>query len=230
MSYSFPKGQANGTEIELANGVTYKYNSQKNTWAVQSVGDSDVFMLKTGGTFTGPVTHTDDFTIQGHKGDDVLVHTSRFNSIKYYGDKSSDQNLATLYDLKKQKEYIDKAVEGITIGSGKKFSGVNVMPSSNSYFATDAAQPKDVKKIYYHPDFLESYIDGPGKRFRRGGWIDLHETSGLRKTLGMYFVYSINTAENGWRYLSVHGMSTVNQNLITNTNYGIDISCSFDDA
>jgi len=229
MSYAFPKGPADGTEIELANGVTYKYNSEKNTWAVQSVGDSDVFMPKTGGTFTGPVTHTDDITIQGDNGDDVLVHISRFNSIKYYGDKSSDQNLATLYDLKQQKEYIDKAVEGNTVGAGRKFSGVNVMPSNSNYFATDAAQPGDVKKIYMHPDFLESYIDGPGKRFRRGGWIDIHEASGYRKTWGMYFVYSINTDSNGWRYFDVHGTSPVNFNLIAGQNYGIDISCSFDD-
>ena len=171
MSYSFPKDQANGTEIELSNGVTYKYDSIKNTWGVESV-------------------------------EGQLLN----------------------------KAYIDKAVEGNTVGAGRKFSGVNVMPSNSNYFATDAAQPGDVKKIYMHPDFLESYIDGPGKRFRRGGWIDIHEASGYRKTWGMYFVYSINTDSNGWRYFDVHGTSPVNFNLIAGQNYGIDISCSFDDA
>jgi len=170
MSYSFPKGQPNGTEIELSNGVTYKYDSIKNTWGVESV-------------------------------EGQLLN----------------------------KAYIDNAVSGNAVGAGRKFSGVNVMPSSSNYFATDAVQPKDVKKIWLHPDFLETYIEGPGKRFKRGGWIALNETSGLRRTWGMYFVYSINTDSNGWRYFDVHGMSTVNNNLIVGTNYGLSIACSFND-
>ena len=168
MSYAFPKGQPNGTEIELSNGVTYKYDAIKNTWGVQGV-------------------------------EGQLIN----------------------------KKYIDTAVGGSTVGAGRKFSGVNVMPSSSNYFATDAAQPKDVKKIWMHDDFLNQYIEGPGKKFKSGGWIDIHEVDGIRRTLGMYFVYNLAKDSNGHRYFTVHGMSTVNNNLIVGTNYGMSFACSF---
>jgi len=128
------------------------------------------------------------------------------------------------------KEYVDEAVAGNTVGAGRRFSGVNVMPSSSNYFSTDSAQPGSVKKIYMHPDFLASYIEGPGKRFKRGGWIDIHDADGAdgpNTTLGMYFVYSLTKDSNGNPYFSVHGMSTVNRNLIVGTNYGMSFACSF---
>ena len=37
MSYAFPKDQPDGTEIELANGVIYKYSEAKNRWSVKDV-------------------------------------------------------------------------------------------------------------------------------------------------------------------------------------------------
>ena len=169
MSYSFPKDQANGTEIQLSNGVTYKYNALKKTWGVEDVAG--------GGSVS--------------------------------------------------KLYIDTAVAGSTVGAGRKFSGVNVMPSSSNYFATDAAQPKDVKKIWMHDDFLTTYIEGPGKSFKGGGWIDIHDVGDSRETLGMYFVYNLATDSNGRRYFTVHGMSTTNRNLIVGYNYGMSFACSF---
>jgi hypothetical protein len=37
MSYSFPKGEADGFEVTLSNGVTYRYNKDNNLWQVASV-------------------------------------------------------------------------------------------------------------------------------------------------------------------------------------------------
>ena len=170
MSYAFPKGQPNGTEIELSNGVTYKYDAIKNTWGVEGV-------------------------------DGQLIN----------------------------KTYIDRAVGGSTVGAGRTFQGYSGQyPTSSNYFTTDAAQPGNVKKIWMHDDFLNQYIEGPGKKFKGGGWIDIHDVGDSRETLGMYFVYNLATDSNGHRYFTVHGMSTVNNNLIVGTNYGMSFACSFD--
>ena len=172
MGYAFPKNSANGTEITLENGVTYKYDSIKNTWGVQGV-------------------------------ESQLIN----------------------------KAYIDTAVGGNAVGAGRTFQGyAGQYPTNSNYFTTDAAQPKDVKKIWMHDDFLNMWIEGPGKTFKRGGWIDIHEVSGIRRTLGMYFVYNIAKDSNGHRYFTVHGMSTVNNNLIVGTNYGLDFACSFNSS
>jgi len=168
VSYAFPKKQPNGTEITLENGVTYKYDSIKNTWGVQGV-------------------------------EGQLIN----------------------------KEYIDTAVGGNAVGAGRKFSGVNVMPSSSNYFATDSAQPGNVKKIWMHKEFLETWIEGPGKKFKRGGWINIHDASSPQQTLGMYFVYSLVNPSDGHKYFAVHGMGPTNRNLIVNTNYGMSFACSF---
>ena len=37
MSYSLPKGEADGFEVTLSNGVTYRYNKDNNLWQVASV-------------------------------------------------------------------------------------------------------------------------------------------------------------------------------------------------
>ena len=42
MSYSFPTNQPDGTEVTLANGVTYKYDQANERWLVKSVHDDGV--------------------------------------------------------------------------------------------------------------------------------------------------------------------------------------------
>lgn len=42
MSYSFPTNQPDGTEVTLANGVTYKYDLANDRWLVKSVHDDGV--------------------------------------------------------------------------------------------------------------------------------------------------------------------------------------------
>ena len=42
MSYSFPTDQPDGTEVTLANGVTYKYDQANDRWLVKSVSDDGV--------------------------------------------------------------------------------------------------------------------------------------------------------------------------------------------
>ena len=128
------------------------------------------------------------------------------------------------------KEYVDKAVEGHFQAAGRKFQGVvpnSGYPTGESYFVTDNAQPARVTKLYMHPDFTDRYFDGPDKTFRTGGWIYIYDVSGNKETMGMYLIISLNTDSNGYKYLSVHGMGA-NRNLITGTNYGIGIACSFD--
>ena len=49
MSYAFPKDQPDGTEVELANGVTYKYSEAKNRWAVAGVNNDQIIKMITGG-------------------------------------------------------------------------------------------------------------------------------------------------------------------------------------
>ena len=67
MSYSFPKNQKDGTEIELANGVTYIYNDLKKTWEVLSSGfepAEELFTLSSAGNnfFWDPYVNTNQFT------------------------------------------------------------------------------------------------------------------------------------------------------------------------
>ena len=68
MSYSFPKGETDGFEVTLSNGVTYRYNKSDNLWQVASVagdGASKDYVSKTGGdSMEGP------FTINGQQGMD----------------------------------------------------------------------------------------------------------------------------------------------------------------
>ena len=42
MSYSFPLNQPDGTEVTLANGVTYQYDKANDRWLVKSVPGGDV--------------------------------------------------------------------------------------------------------------------------------------------------------------------------------------------
>lgn len=67
MSYSFPKNQEDGTEIELENGATYRYNAAKKTWEVISAGvvsTNDLFTLSSAGNnyFWDPYVNTNQFT------------------------------------------------------------------------------------------------------------------------------------------------------------------------
>ena len=68
MSYSFPKNQANGTEIELENGVTYVYNSAKKSWEILSPEpeelSSTLFTLSSAGNnfFWDPYVNTNQFS------------------------------------------------------------------------------------------------------------------------------------------------------------------------
>lgn len=67
MSYSFPKNQEDGTEIELENGVTYRYNSVKKTWEILSVGIEPVeglYTLSSAGNnfFWDPYVNTNQFS------------------------------------------------------------------------------------------------------------------------------------------------------------------------
>lgn len=78
MSYTFPKNQEDGTEIELDNGVTYVYDASKKSWEVLSTGvetaSSETFTISSAGNnflfynstsnppptnmFTAPITST----------------------------------------------------------------------------------------------------------------------------------------------------------------------------
>ena len=68
MSYTFPKNQENGTEIELENGVTYVYNSAKKSWEITSPEPEEssggLFTLSSAGNnfFWGSVPGTNQFT------------------------------------------------------------------------------------------------------------------------------------------------------------------------
>ena len=67
MSYSFPKNQKDGTEIELANGVTYIYNDLKKTWDVLSSGfepAEELFTLSSAGNtfYWDPFPNTNQFS------------------------------------------------------------------------------------------------------------------------------------------------------------------------
>ena len=127
------------------------------------------------------------------------------------------------------KEYVDQVGVGSSVSAGRTFQGAlpnSGYPTSYNNFVTNSGYPAYVNQIYLHPDFIETHIDGPGKTFRSGGWIYIYDVSGNKETMGMYLIISLNTDSNGYKYLSVHGMGA-NRNLITGTNYGIGIACSF---
>ena len=42
MSYSFPLNQPDGTEVTLANGVTYRFDQANDRWLVKSVHDDSI--------------------------------------------------------------------------------------------------------------------------------------------------------------------------------------------
>ena len=42
MSYSFPLNQPDGTQVTLANGVTYQYDQANDRWLVRSVQNDQV--------------------------------------------------------------------------------------------------------------------------------------------------------------------------------------------
>ena len=42
MSYSFPLNQPDGTEVTLANGVTYQFDAANDRWLVKSVHDDSI--------------------------------------------------------------------------------------------------------------------------------------------------------------------------------------------
>ena len=67
MSYSFPKNQEDGTEIELENGATYIYNAAKKSWEVISAGvalTNDLFTLSSAGNtfYWDPYPNTNQFS------------------------------------------------------------------------------------------------------------------------------------------------------------------------
>ena len=172
MSYAFPKDQPDGTEVELANGVTYRYSEPKNRWGVMSVA-SDL----------------------------------------------PDINLVT-------KDYVDEAAKGVRVSAGRTFQGYSGYPTSTSNFTTNSAQPGSVKKIYMHRDYMEAHFQGPGKTFKHGGAIDIHDAS-TQEVIGMYFAYRLIDNGGSDIYFSVHGLSTTSRNLIAGTNYGMSFACSF---
>jgi len=55
MAISFPSSPSNG-DTYLYNGVTYVYNATTDQWIVESTGSSELYVLKTGDTMTGPFT------------------------------------------------------------------------------------------------------------------------------------------------------------------------------
>ena len=169
MSYAFPKDQPDGTEVELSNGVIYKYSDAKNRWAVKSI-----------------VPDIDHVT----------------------------------------KSYVINAVKGHLVSAGRTFQGYSGFPTSTSKFTTDNAQPGMVTKIYMHRDYMEQHFQGPGKTFKHGGAIDIHDAS-TQEVIGMYFAYRLIDNGGSDIYFSVHGLSTTSRNLIAGTNYGMSFACSF---
>lgn len=170
MSYAFPKDQPDGTEVELSNGVTYRYSEAKNRWSVKSI-----------------LPDADQVT----------------------------------------KSYVTNAIKGHLVSAGRTFQGYSGYPTSESKFTTNSARPGSVTKIYMHRDFMTRHFQGPGRTFKYGGAIDIHD-AGTQETLGMYFAYRLIDNGGSDIYFDVHGLSTTNSNLISGTNYGMTFAVSFD--
>jgi len=122
------------------------------------------------------------------------------------------------------KGYVDTAVSGANVSAGRSWQGVNRRPDSSTKFCTDATQPKNVKKIWMHRDFIEQYIQGPNRTFRAGGMITIDKDG---EVLGMYVVYQLVDQGDKEIYFAVKGISTTNYNFISNQNYGVTLYCAF---
>lgn len=122
------------------------------------------------------------------------------------------------------KGYVDTAVSGANVSAGRSWQGVNRRPDSSTKFCTDATQPKNVKKIWMHRDFIEQYIQGPTRTFRAGGMITIDKDG---EVLGMYVVYQLVDQGDKEIYFAVKGISTTNYNFISNQNYGVTLYCAF---
>ena len=171
-------------------------------------GDASAFVRKSGDNMEGQLD------MEGQAGKNKIINLAT---------PTADYHAAN-------KEYVDQVGVGSSVSAGRTFQGAlpnSGYPTSYNNFVTNSGYPAYVNQIYLHPDFIETHIDGPGKTFRSGGWIYIYDVSGNKETMGMYLIISLNTDSNGYKYLSVHGMGA-NRNLITGTNYGIGIACSFD--
>jgi hypothetical protein len=100
VSYSFPKNQQNGTEVELENGVIYVYNSTKKSWEITSPEPEEssggLFTLSSAGNnfFWDPYVNTNQFTTA-----EMSIATN--NLWHLYAEMSiATNNLWHLYNLK----------------------------------------------------------------------------------------------------------------------------------
>ena len=182
MSYAFPKDQPDGTEVELANGVTYKYSEAKNRWAVASINNdlAEMYVSKISGTQQN-------------------MNAALSAKYVYAQDSNLDNGM-------QGKGKIIKMVTGGLIAANFGFERPYGQPSSRTKFTTNNTDPRRISKLYLHRDFMEDFIIKDGYVFKEGGVISIQDTSA--NNVGFYHCISIIDNGGSDIYLSVAGTGT----------------------
>ena len=182
MSYAFPKDQPDGTEVELANGVTYRYSQAKNRWAVADVANNfeELYVSK----------------IASAQQDMNAPLSAKF---VYAGDSQKSNGM-------QGRGKIIKMVTGGLIAANFAFERHYGQPSSRTKFTTNNTDPRRISKLYLHRDFMEDFIIKDGYVFKEGGVISIQDTSA--NNVGFYHCISIIDNGGSDIYLSVAGTGT----------------------
>ena len=155
MSYSFPKGEADGFEVTLSNGVTYRYSKGNNLWQVASVegagagnGSPKDYVPITGGEFVGPIfgpsvtditeEHEESLVREPYPHDTTDCPEGELRVHSVYADDKPEggaQNKMKLNVRKDASQYCDQ--EGIEYVLTQPNGKLQVWVCKNSGFATE---------------------------------------------------------------------------------------------
>ena len=153
--YIFPKGEADGFEVTLANGVTYRYDKANNLWQVASVegagagnGSPKDYVPITGGEFVGPIfgpsvtditeEHEESLVREPYPHDTTDCPEGELRVHSVYADDKPEggaQNKMKLNVRKDASQYCDQ--EGIEYVLTQPNGKLQVWVCKNSGFATE---------------------------------------------------------------------------------------------
>lgn len=200
MSYAFPKNQPDGTEVELANGVTYKYSQAKNRWAVADVANNfeELYVSKISGTQQD-------------------MNAALKANYVYAKDSGRDDGM-------QGRKKIISMIKGGMVSTYHSFEKHYGQPSSTAKFTTNNTDPRRISKLYLGRGFMDNYILKSNYVFRDGGVISIQDTSS--NNVGFY--HCVEVVDNGGSdvYFSVAGTGT-SSGFTVGAQYKIRVAVTF---
>ena len=200
MSYAFPKDQPDGAEVELANGVKYKYSLAKNRWSVASINTNliDMYVSKI-------ATAQQD------------MNAALKAKYVYANDSARDDGM-------QGRAKIIAMAKGGMVTANFSFERHYGQPSSRSQFTTNNTDPRRISKLYMDRGFMDDYILKAGYVVKEGGIISIQDASS--NNVGFY--HCVGVVDNGGSdvYFNVAGTGT-SSSFAMGAQYKIRVAVTF---